>query len=193
MNSNYFTATIALQQLHWKICCTSIAHVNHTKKATTHVKAPPTPLSYNGRLDFFQINIHFWVEGRPLFSSFSSLGVLLSKMLLKYVCLDTWGDLLRSVLNIKYGVKFKSHRYIDNRGWIQLICSAHWQNYQRPLLFESQKCFTELSKFVCHTVQNRFWHFTGSFQSGRGSICFKIIRNFLLNILHVSDFKPVSK
>ena len=31
------------------------------------------------------------------------------------------------------------------------------------------------------------------FNQGVGSICFKIIKNFLLNILHVSDFKSVCK
>ena len=53
-------------------------------------KHTPPPSHTMAVFDFFQINIHFWVEGGPLFSSFSSLGMLLSKMLLKYICLDMW-------------------------------------------------------------------------------------------------------
>ena len=108
-------------------------------------------------------------------------------------CLVMGGDLLRSVLNIKNGVEIKSHCYIDSVGQISCICSAYWQNHQRQLLFEPQTCFTGLSKNLCHTVQNRFCHFTGPFQSMRGFICFKIMRNLPQKILNVSDLKSHSK
>ena len=116
-----------------------------------------------------------------------------SKLRLPGVNCTCRGDLLRSVLNIKNGVEIKSHCYIDSVGQISCICSAYWQNHQRQLLFEPQTCFTGLSKILCHTVQNRFCHFTGPFQSVRGFICFKIMRNFPQKILNVSDLKSDSK
>ena len=87
-------------------------------------------------------------------------------------CEETWfissdrssysgGDLLRSVLHIKFGDKIKSHRYLDKSGWLGLIYCSNYRDHWRLLLFELETKILWLLKSVCHTVTLKFVHASG--------------------------------
>ena len=77
------------------------------------------------------------------------------------ICIGNWGDLLRSVLHIKFGDKIKSHRYLDKSGWLGLIYCSNYRDHWRLLLFELETKILWLLKSVCHTVTLKFVHASG--------------------------------
>ena len=71
------------------------------------------------------------------------------------------------------------------------ICTKTYRKFYEPLwkpIFGKQ-----IPNFLCHTVQNRFGHFTGPVQSVRGSNCLKMFIQVLQKKLNVSDLKSDSK
>ena len=104
-----------------------------------------------------------------------------------------WGDLLRSVLNIKFGVKAKYHWYLVHFQSSVLIYSSNWQNNWRSLLFKLESIFLPLSKISCHTVTFSFLHITSVVWPIIFSFCFGIITNIIQSLVHILDFTSVSK
>ena len=67
-----------------------------------------------------------------------------------------WGNLLRSVPHIYFGLKIKSYQYLGHYGRFRFIHGSYWQGNIRPLLFEPKFHFLPLRNFLGHTVTNRF-------------------------------------
>ena len=69
---------------------------------------------------------------------------------------NIWGNLLRSVPHIYFGLKIKSYQYLGHYRRFRFIHGSYWQGNIRPLLFEPKFHFLPLRNFLGHTVTNRF-------------------------------------
>ena len=69
---------------------------------------------------------------------------------------NSWGNLLRSVPHIYFGLKIKSYQYLGHYRRFRFLHGSYWQGNIRPLLFEPKFHFLPLRNFLGHTVTNRF-------------------------------------